>query len=168
MKYAMYAIVGVIVISGTGLILLGGKGAAPASGTPIETPTENTMPVPGADTPEMVVENETSGDTESPDAPASASSVKEFTMTAYYDDAGIWYSLKEIAVKKGDTVRLKVTNTKGMHDVTIDEYGIKKELPLNEEVTVEFVADKAGTFVYYCSKPNHRDRGQWGTLRVTE
>lgn len=100
--------------------------------------------------------------------PPPPSAVKEFTMTAYYDETGIWYSLKEIAVKKGDTVRIKVTNTKGMHDVTIDEYGIKTELPLNEEQTIEFVADKVGDFVYYCSMPTHREKGQWGTLRVTE
>ncbi len=93
---------------------------------------------------------------------------KEFTMTAYYDQKGVWFSLKEMAVKKGDKVRVKITNTAGMHDFVIDELGIKKELPLNQEVVVEFVADKVGDFVYYCSKPGHRIKGQLGTLRVTE
>lgn len=92
--------------------------------------------------------------------------VKEVSTTAYYDETGVWYSLKEIRVKKGDTVRIKATNTKGMHDLTIDEFGVKKELPLNEEVTIEFVADKTGEFVYYCSKPGHRAKGQWGNLIV--
>lgn len=96
------------------------------------------------------------------------SDVKEFAMTSYYDEQGKWFSLKEINVKKGDKVRIKVTNTKGMHDFTLDEYGIKKETPLNEETVIEFIADKAGDFVYYCSKPGHRAGGQWGTLKVSE
>ncbi len=100
------------------------------------------------------------------EVPSTVGPIKEFSTTAYYDETGVWYSLKEIRVKKGDTVRIKSTNTKGMHDLTIDEFGVKKELPLNEEVTIEFVADKTGEFVYYCSKPGHRAKGQWGKLIV--
>ncbi len=95
-----------------------------------------------------------------------AGAVKEFTMTAFYDEKGAWFSLKDMTVKKGDTVRVKVTNTKGMHDFTLDEFNINKELPLNEEVTIEFTADKVGEFQYYCAKPGHRQKGQWGTLKV--
>ena len=96
-------------------------------------------------------------------------SVKEFTMTAYYDPAlkKPIYSLPEMVVKKGDKVKIKITNTMGMHDFTIDEFNINKELPLNEEVVVEFTADEAGEFAYYCSKPDHRKNGQLGTLKVT-
>ena len=96
------------------------------------------------------------------------SAVKEFTMTSFYDDAGTWFSLKEINVNKGDIVRIKVTNIKGTHDFTLDEYGIKKMTPLNEEVVIEFTADKVGEFIYYCSVQGHRQKGQWGTLTVTE
>ncbi|MEI8103967.1 MAG: cupredoxin domain-containing protein [Candidatus Moraniibacteriota bacterium] len=96
----------------------------------------------------------------------TAGSVKEFSTTAYYDETGVWYSLKEIRVKKGDTVRIKATNIKGMHDLVIDEYSIKQELPMNQEMTIEFTADKVGQFVFYCSKPGHREKGQWGTLIV--
>lgn len=94
--------------------------------------------------------------------------VREFSMTSYYDEQGKWFSLKEISVKKGDKVRIKVTNTKGTHDFTLDEYGIKKMTPLNEEVVVEFTADKVGEFTYYCSTPGHRAGGQFGKLVVTE
>lgn len=96
----------------------------------------------------------------------AADGAKEFTMTAYYDEKGVWFSLKEIRVKKGDKVRIKITNTKGMHDFTIDELGIAQELPLNKEVGVAFVAGEAGSFTYYCSKPGHKAKGQWGTLIV--
>ncbi|MBP6889060.1 MAG: cupredoxin domain-containing protein [Candidatus Moranbacteria bacterium] len=93
-------------------------------------------------------------------------SVKEFSTTAYYDETGVWFSLKEMRVKAGDTIHIKATNTKGMHDFVIDEFGVKKELPLNEEVVIEFTANKTGEFVFYCSKPGHRAKGQWGTLIV--
>lgn len=96
----------------------------------------------------------------------ATSPVKEFTTTAFYDESGVWYSLKEMRAKKGDTVRIKATNTKGMHDFTLDEFGIKKELPSNQEVVIEFTADKTGEFTYYCSKPGHRAKGQFGKLIV--
>lgn len=94
--------------------------------------------------------------------------VKEFSMTSYYDDAGKWFSLKEISVNKGDRVRIKVTNTKGSHDFTLDEYGIKEMTPLDKETIIEFAADKVGEFTYYCSVPGHRQAGQFGTLIVKE
>ena len=98
--------------------------------------------------------------------------VKEFTMTSFYEIVDgkpkPQFSLSEIIVNKGDTVRIKITNTKGTHDFTIDEYKVYAETPLNEEVVVEFTADKAGEFVYYCAKPGHRAGGQWGTLKVLE
>ena len=99
-------------------------------------------------------------------SPETDRPAKEFTTTAYYDETGVWFSLKEMRVKKGDLVRVHATNTKGMHDFVIDEFGIRKELPLNEEVTFEFTADKTGEFIFYCSKPGHRAKGQWGTLIV--
>ena len=98
----------------------------------------------------------------------STPTIKEFMMTAFYDAKGKWFSLKDMNVKKGDTVRVKITNTAGMHDFVIDELGVKQTLPLNKEVTMEFTANKVGNFVYYCSMPGHRAGGQWGTLHVTE
>ena len=96
--------------------------------------------------------------------------VKEFVMQSYYspEQKRPFFSLKEMVVKKGDRVRVKVTNTFGAHNFVIDEYGINRETPLNEEKVIEFTADKAGEFVYYCSKPGHRAAGQWGTLKVLE
>lgn len=101
---------------------------------------------------------------------ASQGEVKEFVMQSYYspEQGRPFFSLKEMVVKKGDRVRVKVTNTFGMHNFVIDEYGINRETPLNEEQVIEFTADKAGEFVYYCSKPGHRAAGQWGTLKVLE
>lgn len=98
----------------------------------------------------------------------STGEAKEFSLTSYYDDAGKWFSLKEISVNKGDRVRIKVTNIKGSHNFNIDEYGIQKMTPLNEETVIEFTADKVGEFEYYCSMPGHRQAGQFGKLIVKE
>ena len=96
--------------------------------------------------------------------------VREFAMTSWMENTdGVMsahFSLSEMKVKKGDTVRITVTNTAGIHDFVIDEFGIQKETLLNEPVVIEFVADKAGTFEYYCSKYNHRQIGQRGNLIV--
>ncbi|MEK6875520.1 MAG: hypothetical protein AABX30_02455 [Nanoarchaeota archaeon] len=96
----------------------------------------------------------------------STAPVKEFVMESFYDDKGIWFSLKEISVNKGDLVRIKITNIKGMHDFKIDEFGVYSETPLNQETIIEFTADKSGEFIYYCTKLGHRQKGQWGTLKV--
>lgn len=108
--------------------------------------------------------------TPSPTVSAVSQSVKEFTMTSYYDPAAKrpFLSLSGINVKKGDRVRIKVTNTLGNHSFKIDEFNVFANTPLNEEVVVEFIADKTGEFVYYCAVPGHRQAGQFGTLRVTE
>lgn len=103
---------------------------------------------------------------------AATSSVKEFTMTSWMEKVGdtmsAHFSLAEMTVKKGDTVRVKITNTKGTHDFMIDEFKVALDTPEGKEVVVEFVADKVGDFEFYCSKYNHRALGQKGTLHVTE
>lgn len=96
--------------------------------------------------------------------------VKEFVMESFVEfvdgNPKPQFSLKEITVNKGDLVRLRITVTKGTHDFKIDEFDVYADTPLNNEVIVEFVADKSGEFVYYCTKPGHRENGHWGTLKV--
>lgn len=77
------------------------------------------------------------------------------------------YSIKEITVKKGETIRLKI-NTTGNHDFKIDELNVYSETPAGEITTIEFTADKVGEFIYWCTKPNHRTNGHWGTIKITE
>jgi len=106
------------------------------------------------------------------DLTGSTAEVKEITMTSYAsvidEGPGPRFSTKEISVKKGDKVKINVTVTSGTHNFNIDEYDIHEETPLNEQVTIEFTADKAGKFIYYCSKPGHRMFGHWGVLNVVE
>jgi heme/copper-type cytochrome/quinol oxidase subunit 2 len=37
------------------------------------------------------------------------------------------------------------------HGFAIDEYDIRAYIPPGEKVTVSFIADKLGTFTYYCN-----------------
>lgn len=106
-------------------------------------------------------------------APAMNAQVKEFNTDSFMErkeDGSITagFSLKEIRVKKGDKVRINVKNLMGPHDFTLDEFGVKEETAEGQVTVVEFTADKAGEFKYYCSKFTHRQMGQEGTLIVEE
>ena len=88
---------------------------------------------------------------------------KEFTIEA----SPYKFSVTEIRVKKGDTVRILVKTMKGSHDLVIDEFELAtSQLAEGEEEEVEFVADRVGTFEYYCSVGNHRAMGMVGKLIV--
>jgi plastocyanin len=73
----------------------------------------------------------------------------------------------EVRVKKGSMVRLNFKNDSGRHDFVLDEFEVKTdELGEGEEQEVEFVADKVGSFEFYCSVGNHRQMGMVGRLVV--
>ncbi len=77
------------------------------------------------------------------------------------------YDVKEIRVKLNDKVKINFTNTEGFHDFRIDEFGVAtKQIPTGQSESVEFVANKTGTFEYYCSVGQHRANGMWGKIIV--
>lgn len=79
------------------------------------------------------------------------------------------FSPSEIKVKKGDTVTINFKSVGGFHDLKIDELNVAtKQLQDGENDSVTFVADKAGTFEFYCSVGQHRQMGMVGTLVVEE
>lgn len=79
------------------------------------------------------------------------------------------FSLKEIRVKKGDTVRVVFKNTQGFHDWVLDGFNVKtKQIQAGESDTTEFTADKVGIFEYHCSVDGHREKGMVGNLIVEE
>ncbi|MEK7504521.1 MAG: plastocyanin/azurin family copper-binding protein [Patescibacteria group bacterium] len=97
-----------------------------------------------------------------PIATTSAEIVK-FTVTA----SNFSFDLKQLKVKKGDTVILTFKNSEGFHDFKIDEFDVAtNQIGEGEEEEVEFVADKVGTFEYYCSVGKHRAMGMVGKLIV--
>lgn len=56
-----------------------------------------------------------------------------------------------ILVKLGEKVRLIVTSTDVSHGIAISEFKVNVAIPAGKTETVEFVADKKGTFQAYCS-----------------
>ena len=73
----------------------------------------------------------------------------------------------DVRVKQGDKIRIDFTSTSGFHDWVVDEFGAKTERVNSGGTTsVEFVANKKGTFVYYCSVGEHRQMGMKGNLIV--
>lgn len=78
-----------------------------------------------------------------------------------------YYDIAQLRVQEGDTVTITMRNTEGTHDFVIDEFNVQSPvITTDEETTVTFVANKAGTFAYYCSIGSHRANGMEGTLIV--
>ena len=78
-----------------------------------------------------------------------------------------YFTPKEIRVKKGDTVTINFKNVDGFHDFKIDEFNVATQrIQAGGTETVQFSADKAGSFEYYCSVGSHRAMGMKGMLIV--
>ena len=90
------------------------------------------MPVPGSNAEEKIV---------------SSDNVKEFRMMAKQ----FVFEPATIEVSKGDRVRLIVASADVPHGISIPEYGINERLDVGKPVTIEFTADKEGTFTAFCS-----------------
>jgi len=91
--------------------------------------------------------------------------VKTFTVTG----GNFEFTPATMSVKKGDTVRITFMNVEGFHDFVLNEFTVAtKQIQGGTEEVVEFVADKTGSFEYYCSVGKHREMGMKGTLIVTE
>jgi len=77
------------------------------------------------------------------------------------------YDLEEIRVKEGDTVTINFRSVDGFHDWVVDEFDAATDkVSTGNETSVTFVADKKGTFEYYCSVGSHRANGMVGNLIV--
>ena len=72
----------------------------------------------------------------------------------------------ELRVFVGDKVRIEFNPTEGFHDWKVDEFGATERVRAGTPTFVEFVADKAGIFEYYCSVGSHRQQGMKGMLVV--
>jgi plastocyanin len=160
MKQSQLILIGVIalVVLGGGYLLLGGKQNMGGSATSEEVQPTNAMmaettPAEGASGAMM----ETS--------PADKMGAKTFTVSG----SNFAFDVKEMKVKKGDTVTVTFKNVDGMHDWKLDEFNAAtQQIQAGAEETITFVADTAGTFEYYCSVGKHRANGMVGKFIVEE
>lgn len=91
--------------------------------------------------------------------------VKEFTIVG----ENFSFSPANISVKKGDTVKIIFKDDDGYHDLKIDGYNVVTErVQTGQESVISFVADKVGSFEYFCTVGDHQAQGMEGLFVVTE
>lgn len=138
----IYIIIIILVLIVLGLFVFARKSNSPAN-----------LNVADTNTPVIPVSNENT----------SEAPVREFTVTGQ----NFSFTPSTMAVKDGDRVKITFKNTEGFHDLKIDEFNVAtRQLKAGEEDVVEFIADKTGSFEYYCSVGSHRAMGMKGTLVV--
>ena len=138
-------VIAAVVLIGGGWMLFGNKASAPADQNQTVLPPERET------------------------QPTDESTVSGEVVTFEVSASNFKFSEQEMQVKVGDTVKIVVTSIGGTHDFVLDEFDIKtKVLSSEQSETIEFVADKAGTFEFYCSIGNHRQMGMVGNLIVGE
>jgi plastocyanin len=96
-------------------------------------------------------------------APSKDENAVAFTVNG----GNFYFKPNIIKVKQGDTVTVTFKNDEGFHDFVLNEFNVKtKQVSAGAEQVVTFVADKKGSFEYYCSVGTHRQMGMKGTLVV--
>lgn len=73
--------------------------------------------------------------------------IKEFDVRLFNWD----FEPKKIEVNAGDKVILHVISTDIPHGIGINEFLVNKRVDPGATTTVEFIADKRGTFRMYCT-----------------
>jgi plastocyanin len=121
-----------------------------------QTPTETSTPSPLA-----VDATLEAGITTTPVAISSTQSIS-------VEGGSFYFKPNEIRVKKGDTVKVTLTGVGDMtHNFVLDDFNVKSsDVEDGDSTTFQFTADKSGTFEYYCSHGEHREKGQIGKLIV--
>lgn len=100
-------------------------------------------------------------------AGADAHQPKELTFNI--TGGSFYFTPNEIKVKQGDKVKIVFTNILGTHNFILEAFKVQtKTIKDGESDTIEFTADKKGTFEFYCGVGNgyHRMKGQIGVLLV--
>ncbi|MEP7166811.1 MAG: cupredoxin domain-containing protein [Candidatus Woesebacteria bacterium] len=145
----------IIISLAAGAFLLAGCSSATQAPVTEASPTE----APATDA-QLMPPTESSP---TPESAMKSENAKIFTVTG----KNFSFDVKEMKVKKGDTVTVTFKNEDGFHDWRVDEFNAAtKQIPAGKEDTVTFIADKTGTFEYYCSVGQHRKNGMVGKLIV--
>ncbi len=91
------------------------------------------------------------------------SSLREFTVYGFK----YGFTPSEIRVKKGDRVKINFISEDSDHDLVITGISVRtKVIDEGETDSIEFTADKTGTFEIFCSVGDHREEGMIGKFIV--
>jgi len=129
----------------------------------------NNSPTPTISNPTSTTQNQIAESTlaVSPEPTQADVTLTEEIQTVNLEAGSFYYKPNVITVKKGQKVRIVMKAADQMHNFNIDELGVKLPIVKSGNTgTVEFTADKLGTFEYYCSVVQHRANGQVGKLIV--
>lgn len=78
------------------------------------------------------------------------------TVEVYMTAIRSHFNPEHVTVKEGDRVIWRITNPERAQDAThgfaVPQYNINASLEPGETITIEFVADRPGTFPFYCSE----------------
>lgn len=114
-------------------------------------------------TPNVVNEELTPTIPETAPSPSTQNTVKELLV----EGSNFKFVPKNFSVNLGDTVKITFKNVQGNHNLLIDEFNVKtKTIPADKADEVTFVANKKGSFEFYCGIGNHKALGMVGTLTV--
>jgi cytochrome c oxidase subunit 2 len=80
--------------------------------------------------------------------PVASTEVHEIQMTAKKYE----FNPNVITVKKGERVKLIITALDRDHGFKLEAFGIDQKLKKGDATTIEFTADKTGTFEFKCSE----------------
>ncbi len=97
---------------------------------------------------------------------ATAQAVKEINIEAFN-----WgFDIDNVAIKKGDKVKLRIKSREGTHGFRMPGFSIStSEIKQGQEQVVEFTAEKAGSFDYFCNVPCGKGHKEMkGTLVIGE
>ncbi|MFQ5998329.1 MAG: cupredoxin domain-containing protein [Candidatus Bathyarchaeia archaeon] len=175
MKFGLTAAVVVIVAGAGGYFALQQPSAPPpAPATPAPATSPATTP---AASPTVTVT--APAPTRSPSPTPTPAPVRSFIFTVQ-DQSSPWAFVFDgednptINVNVGDIVEITLNNDgQIVHNWTLDAdspspYDVTTaDVFAGESDTISFVADKPGTFNYYCAIPGHRDLGMVGELIVS-
>ncbi len=76
------------------------------------------------------------------------------TVEMTIDAFNFGFTASQVTINKGDKVKIKFTSSSGTHGLAIPEFGISAgPVSPGQEEIVEFVADKSGSFDYFCNIP---------------
>jgi len=81
---------------------------------------------------------------------------REFTLTA----RDYHFSPDRIEVGQDDLVKLTVQSADVAYSLTIDEYRVSRRIPAGGSTTLEFRADRPGTFAFYSNMTNDARHSQ--------
>jgi cytochrome c oxidase subunit 2 len=91
-----------------------------------------------------------------PAAQDQAPTRREFTLTARNYN----FSPNRVEANQDDLIKLTVQSEDVAYGFTIEEYRLSKRIPAGGTTTIEFRADRAGTFTFYSNLSNDSRHSQ--------